>query len=266
MDTCPTCGSEHETERAVKLHHFHKHGERIGVNKVDCEVCGETVERYDSQIEDRDNIFCSVDCQATWQSENQSGEAHWQYNRVERECKQCGETFEEVPSRIENGRGKYCSRECYGQWLSENNSGKSHHQAQKITVECDSCSEQIHLSPSRVTERNFCDGDCMAEWYQEYIPAGEDHFNYEGGVVDYGKGWNERKKQSVRERDGYECQSCGMAQDQHMDKYDVKLSVHHITPARAYADEEKRNSMDNLITLCIPCHRHWEQMAPLKPT
>lgn len=88
----------------------------------------------------------------------------------------------------------------------------------------------------------------------ELSPRGPDHPQWKGGSKPYGKGWNERKRISVRERDGFECQRCGMTQSQHLDIHDTRLPVHHITPASEVDSDRERNSMDNLVTLCSPCH------------
>jgi predicted HNH restriction endonuclease len=34
--------------------------------------------------------------------------------------------------------------------------------------------------------------------------------------------------------------------------------VHHITPIRDFDTPEEANTLDNLITLCEPCHAQWE--------
>lgn len=61
-------------------------------------------------------------------------------------------------------------------------------------------------------------------------------------------------KDSIRERDGYTCQDCGMSQEYSLNKWKRLLSIHHI-------DGDKLNShYNNLITLCVRCHckADWE--------
>ena len=51
-------------------------------------------------------------------------------------------------------------------------------------------------------------------------------------------------KESIRQRDNYKCQMCGVPQCETM----RKLPIHHI-------DEDKNNlNPKNLITLCNSCH------------
>lgn len=92
---------------------------------------------------------------------------------------------------------------------------------------------------------------------------GEANPNYNGGPRDYGPGWNDRKKRSVRERDDYTCQDarCSVEQSDHLEEYGERLHVHHLRKARDIDDPEKRNDKENLITLCRECHRHWEKIA-----
>jgi len=94
-------------------------------------------------------------------------------------------------------------------------------------------------------------------------PAGADHHLWNGGQLEYGQGWNERKRRSIRERDGHSCQDprCEVTQDEHLDAYGEKLHVHHLRKARDVDDPEQRNAPGNLITLCRDCHQRWEKMA-----
>lgn len=93
--------------------------------------------------------------------------------------------------------------------------------------------------------------------------CGEEHWWYSGGSKPYGRGWNRRKKRSVRSRDGYKCQdpACSVTQDEHLDQYGQKLHVHHLRKARDVEDANERNAKENLITLCRDCHKEWEKIA-----
>lgn len=84
-------------------------------------------------------------------------------------------------------------------------------------------------------------------------------------VEEYGKGWNETKRRKVRERDNNTCQVCGMTNEEHVEQIEKSLHVHHIRKARLFDNPEPRNSMSNLITLCIYCHRQADRFSPLLP-
>lgn len=70
--------------------------------------------------------------------------------------------------------------------------------------------------------------------------------------------WTTTLKKSIRQRDNYICQLCGRTQEEELERYERKLSVHHI-------DYDKKNcNPTNLITLCKYCNskvnfnkKHW---------
>lgn len=75
---------------------------------------------------------------------------------------------------------------------------------------------------------------------------GENHWNWKGGISFeiYPQGWDELLKDSIRQRDGYVCQICGI----HQDELVRKLDVHHIDYNKDNLDPK------NLISLCKSCH------------
>ena len=77
----------------------------------------------------------------------------------------------------------------------------------------------------------------------------ESHYNWQGGktLEEYSKDWTDTLRLSIRERDGFVCQECGIHQDEIVGRF-KKLDVHHI-------DYDKKNcNPNNLITLCKSCH------------
>lgn len=117
-----------------------------------------------------------------------------------------------------------------------------------------------------------CTSAAVYEWLKRHgietkynydVPTGSNHHSWKGGQAHYGPGWNETKRQAVRDRDDYTCQDprCSVTQTDHLDEYGQKLHVHHLQKARDIDDPELRNAKDNLITLCSDCHRRWEKIA-----
>lgn len=234
---------------------------------VACAHCGETKE-VPKCIAEQPRHFCNGDCRSGWISENLSGKNASQWvERIEIQCDWCGTVKKELPSIATQHDHYFCGQSCKYAWQSENFAGENHPNWTKDHVECAWCSDEFMLPASRRegAERHFCPGkDCYGEW-QSVNRCGENNPRWEGGQFPYGPGWNEAKKEAVRERDGYECRGCGLCQDSHIEEQGRKLDVHHITPARQFDDPDIRNAMENLITLCVPCHKEWEQMAPLRP-
>ncbi len=72
--------------------------------------------------------------------------------------------------------------------------------------------------------------------------------------------WNsvmfDGKKDEALERDNWECQDCGMSQEKSIILFNRVLSIHHIDDNGANVpSHEKNNNLDNLITLCMRCHK-----------
>jgi len=123
---CPNCGEDFEVpkswgwdyccrecaeeDRAYvnegENHRWHKGGKK----EVQCENCGETLERWPSRIDKDSNFFCDQDCQGQWNSHNNTGEDHPKWKEYpEYACQECGITFKRKPSYH---NPKYCSQEC----------------------------------------------------------------------------------------------------------------------------------------------------------
>ena len=60
-------------------------------------------------------------------------------------------------------------------------------------------------------------------------------------------------RQEVYERDNFQCQHCGMTQEQHILLFDRKLHIHHVD-GKGRHEKIPNSEIDNLITLCIRCH------------
>lgn len=84
----------------------------------------------------------------------------------------------------------------------------------------------------------------------------------------YGKNWP-KQRSLARERDSYQCQGCGMGENEHIQKRGQELHVHHILPRHVFisdgvVDTEKANELENLVTFCAHCHKKWEGV-PVAP-
>lgn len=57
------------------------------------------------------------------------------------------------------------------------------------------------------------------------------------------------------QRDNERCVRCGMTREEHRSKYDKDLTVDHIDRQGSNVPvSQKNNHLDNLQTLCFPCH------------
>lgn len=129
------------------------------------------------------------------------------------------------------------------------------------SIECTFCGREFPKTEERInkSEYHFCCDKHRLGWIRQR--TGEDHPNWKGGKrSDRGPSWYKQREKAY-ERDGGECQHCGMKEDTHLKKHDRRADVHHIIPYRFYDDHEKANADSNLITLCATCHRKHERWA-----
>lgn len=244
--TDPGCDRSFDTKRGRGVHYSHTHGKPT----IECDYCGERVERRPSEIERNRYHFCSHQCRADWISENYSRENHamWQGGPIVVSCSCCGSRFKRKRSEATKDNHNFCDRECYLKYRKENPAEYS--QKNRVEVQCHHCGSTYRVIPSRIdqNDRNFCSLECFWEWESEYF-AGENGPAWAGGAdYYYGPNWPERRDKA-RERDGYKCQSCGQ-QD--------RLEVHHIVHVSEFDDYETANKLENLVTLCKSCHNRWE--------
>lgn len=176
--------------------------------------------------------YCSQDC------------AHLaSQDRVVVTCACCKERFQVKKSRLKRGRSRYCSRRCADTAKEE---PETH-----ITKKCLNCKKEFVVLKSQVRLRGggkYCSNACRFQYCQ-----GVNSPVWKGGYAKYyGPNWA-RQSRKTRRRDSYTCQFCGLKQ-----KF-PRLHVHHIVPLKQFnSDWEAANNLDNLITLCGPCHSRVE--------
>jgi 5-methylcytosine-specific restriction endonuclease McrA len=161
------------------------------------------------------------------------GDKHPNYKNAKREyeCPVCGETFKRRPSDVKNvTNGPFCDRSCMGKFREGQMQGNDRSMSGE--------EHPFHDAP----EENPMFG-----------VRGDDHPNWKGGYEqDFREGpeWYHTRK-DVLDRDGEQCQDCGLPRDEHRDTFDRDLEVHHITPV---SEGGAKLDMENLVTLCVPCH------------
>lgn len=156
---------------------------------VNCSQCGRRFKRPPSQVEGKENVFCSHKCYAQWRSENLSGENSplWTGTRhVDAICIQCSKKFRPLRGDVERGYGKFCSRKCHGKWLSENKSGRNHPcwKGGPVTRICEQCEKQYKVAKWKAenTPTRFCSRKCQARWNSEN-KRGDKASGWRGGKV-----------------------------------------------------------------------------------
>ncbi|MCU4925210.1 HNH endonuclease [Halobacteria archaeon AArc-dxtr1] len=235
---CPTCGKSLRTEQGMRQHHTKVHDKPIP-NRT-CNGC--ETEFYDSKAR---REFCE-NCNPNAGEHN----GNWNGGNETTTCKLCGETFEYYPS---DKLGVYCPDcvEAADGQIPENPSTKG----PRVQTNCRHCAAVLEIRPSRIESRTrgvFCSLECYGGWLSANV-VGPDHHQWEGGPIEYGREWWRIRRQAL-ERDGYECQECGAGPDE----LGRNPDVHHQTPVRSFGEPEDAHTLDNVISLCRPCHRRAE--------
>lgn len=252
---CPDCGDEFSSQAGMRIHWGQAHGPFL----VECAYCGAEKGVSLSEVEEGKEYFCDTQCQYARYNEQSDGEA---YTKVTVECGVCGDEQTKMASAAKRDEANICSPEC-----------ERRHRGfgDPVQFDCDWCgqTDTEEAAEYRRYDHHFCSQSCRYKWASDHF-TGENNPHYSGGNYvggdPYGAGWTPEKKEAVRERDGRKCQHCGRGEEEHLEKFGIKHTIHHITPARCFEDPHERNAKENLITLCArPCHQIWESMAPLRP-
>lgn len=98
-----------------------------GGKKIKCDQCGKMFWGRPSYIDNYEHHFCERDCHSSWKEENNLGENHHNYERINTVCSFCGDDLKVIPALFENSEKHFCGNECYAQWQSKNRVGKKHH-------------------------------------------------------------------------------------------------------------------------------------------
>lgn len=75
--------------------------------------------------------------------------------------------------------------------------------------------------------------------------------------IHYGPNWVSQRD-LARQRDGFRCQMCGALE------INQSHHVHHKVPFRNFLSYIQANQLDNLITLCAPCHKKAELVVRMR--
>jgi len=231
---------------------------------VECDNCGDTKQVYPSN--NSDNNFCDRECliehrqSGMWSLEyDELKDADWIRHRHH----DLGMTYREIAEELgcshsnvhkrAQQHGIEPQRERYvkladPKWLREHN-----HEKELRLYEI---ANLIGCTRSAV---GFAMKRHGLEIRRHHAKGEDSPFWEEGYDRYYGANWQETREKA-RERDNYCCQDCGIGEEE----LGVGLHVHHIRPIKEYDDVEDANTLDNLVSLCQPCHNKWEGIQ-LKP-
>lgn len=204
--------------------------------KITCKICGENFSANPYRIKKGWANFCSTKCYGKWKTKVYYGK------RAIISCIVCKKTFQVMPYRT--NKAKFCSYVCCNKWMSENNrkENNSNWKGGK-EISCIICGNKFWSIPSKFKQSKLCSRECFSKWQSAYR-SGKNSSTWKGGLSfePYSTGWTKTLKQSIRERDCFQCKVCRVLQTKTL------LCVHHIDY------NKKNNDPKNLITLCGKCH------------
>lgn len=244
MVNCPSCErDDFDTEKAMRIHHKLAHGESLAETTLVCEQCGDTFTVTTDRVDDA--RFCSMDCQADWQQDAQTGENNpaWKGGHVTLVCEQCDGEFDVKPARADSAR--FCSMDCHDAWREDAYSDGGHPLYNRVTLTCEICGDEFDVKPSHVENRVTCSHECRGLLRHQRGDGKRDKY--------YGPNWP-KQAEKARERDGRACRICDMDEDEHLAAYGKKNPVHHIVKFDKFESYEQANRLDNLVTVCNVCH------------
>lgn len=248
--TCPVCGDEFDSSRGLGVHHSAAHGTLLP--NRECSNCGQ---EFHCKHEKK---YCSEKCLHDAVSYEGANNPHYQGGKETTECEICGDEFDYYSSEKP---GLYCA-ECVKteSWRYRPQLDGPDHprwKGGKRELECEVCGTTFERYPSEITsEVTVCGNRCRGTWTSEEY-TGSNHPNWQGGDNGpYGKGWYRTRRQAL-ERDGYQCVVCSESKAE----IGRNPDVHHITPVRLFIESEEHDKEDahyleNVVSLCISCHRN----------
>ena len=109
---------------------------------------------------------------------------------------------------------------------------------------CLNCKKPFDMR--RCALRKFCSDRCSHLYF-----VGEHHPLWTGISVTYGENWK-KQRCLTRERDKNICRICLKSKEQNDN---LNMDVHHIIPFKLFKNYKEANRIENLISLCLSCHR-----------
>jgi len=121
----------------------------------------------------------------------------------------------------------------------------NHHFLNHPKIHCIDCNKELNKRAFYLKQKRC--GSCARK---ELLKDPTNHPNYRDGssFEKYPQEFNDKLRESIRKRDNYTCQNCGMTEEEHLIVIGKILEVHHI-------DYNKQNCKEeNLIALCCGCN------------
>lgn len=184
---------------------------------------------------------------------------------VETTCDYCGETFQKRQDEAERTDRDFCDHECMGNFMSELTEEDARAWKGKEEISCETCGETRKVVPALADSARFCSQECMLKWRNEYL-SGKNNPRWKESprYRYYGLSWPEQSSKAL-ERDNHTCQLCGRSNEESLQKWDERLTVHHIKRFYDFAAHDVANELPNLLSVCKTCHSRLENKSATIP-
>lgn len=156
-------------------------------------------------------------------------------------CKKCGESFE-----TNDKRKIFCSRKCRIRHFNELRPTTKSQQR-----ECPQCHKIFIPMQTRGVGKTYCSSKCQRRF--NYI---KNHKT----ILERTRAWHKKNKwcgswEQAIKRDKYTCQMCHKTIYPSQWSANNRIEVHHKDGSGE--KESKNHQLNNLITLCLQCHREF---------
>lgn len=219
---------------------------KLSIPPVFCDNCGKRISIRNMRQFNQKHHFCSIVCR---NSGKVMGMAVRKSPRRQYTCEVCGKKCQALESRFERGAMRFCSRACQGVSKRTELAGKNSVRFNQVPFICVICQKEFFRKSSRVGKSKTCSNSCRFKLLQR-LNAGRGNPAYIHGKSNepYPIEFSRELRDSIIIRDGDKCIECGISREEHRNKYNFDLNVHHI-------DYNKENiDRTNLLTLCLSCH------------
>lgn len=212
-----------------------------------CPVCNTEYQADIRRLKHGRQTTCSRKCSYEYRSNKLQ-------KKEVRHCDNCGADITRIPAYFKENN--FCSTDCLFEYRSKN----AKHPSPKQKKFCLVCGNIFKPKNKSGRIQSHCSRKCFEISHKQNM-AGDSNPSYIDGrsydtTYDAGADWKEIRMK-VYKRDNYTCQKCGVkcvSKKRAMDDDTLTrriIQCHHIKPYELSQD----NSLSNLITLCIVCHR-----------
>jgi hypothetical protein len=236
------------------------------MNKYKCKICGKKIGRCSALYGSGLCGSCShIGIIPTRETRDKISKAHIGKKQSKATCEKISKALEGKKRKpIKKYYCKLCGKEIcrgtanYGLGMCMSCAGKSKPESTKYTREkISKALKGKKKKPFNKQARENMSKSAIKRWqdpkeHEKMSKAQKGkksvHYIHGKSKLPYPPEFTPSLKESIRQRDKYKCQCCGLTQEEHLDKYNRSLEIHHIDHCTFNCKKT------NLIALCHECN------------